>query len=243
MLFKNKYDLIFGIGEACSCSQILRKCQLQFFSYPYDWLFGSDILKKTKILTDNYNDFINKQDLEDTGDNNKDEKNLCEIYYNKSNSIYFNHDFACNEPFEKVYEEVKRKYDRRIKRQIAQFEQSNRVLVVYLQTPNNRDVIDGNTLLEVHQMLKNRFPNQEISLLYLFCEHGNKKIEYKKLSDNIYTAYFDYDAYNEKIPFETNRKILQKLFCKLKISTKFMTLTNLKKRNLYLIKCLFRGML
>ena len=243
MLFKKKYDLIFGIGEACSCSQILRKCRLQFFSYPYDWLFGSDILSKTKILTDNYKDFINKEDLEDTGKNNTDKKNLCEIYHNKRNNITFNHDFAYDKPFEETYKEVKTKYDRRINRQISQLEKSSNVLAVYLQTPNNGNIVKEEVLKEVYQTFKNRFPNQNISLLYLFCEHSNKKIEYKKLSDNIYTAYFDYDAYNKEFPYETNRQTLQKLFCKLKITTKFMNYNNFYKRILYLTKCLFRGML
>ena len=243
MLFKKKYDLIFGIGEACACSQILRKCQLQFFSYPYDWLWGSDIVTKTKILANNYKDFINKLDLEDTGNNNADKKNLCKVYRNIKNNIVFNHDFEYKYPFEESYKKVKTKYDRRIKRQIFQIEKSNKVLVVYLQAPNNNNIINENILLEVRQILQDRFPHQDISLLYLSCDHNNKKISYKNIFENIYVSSFDYDAYNKEIPHAVNGQILQKLFCKLKISTKFMTLKNLYKRNLYLAKCLFRGIL
>ena len=56
---------------------------------------------------------------------------------------------------------------------------------------------------------------------------------YKNIFENIYVSSFDYDAYNKEIPHAVNGQILQKLFCKLKISTKFMTLKNLYKRNLY----------
>lgn len=70
MLFETQYDLVFGIGGACSCSQILRKCCLQFNSYPYDWLFGADILTRVSILINDYKDFINFGDLEDTGHTN-----------------------------------------------------------------------------------------------------------------------------------------------------------------------------
>lgn len=56
---KEKYDLILSIGEACSCTQALRKSNLQIFSYPFDWLFGAsfetEVLSESiKILTADY---------------------------------------------------------------------------------------------------------------------------------------------------------------------------------------------
>ncbi len=243
MLFKKKYDLIFGIGEACSCSQILRKCHLQFFSYPYDWLYGSDILKRAQILANNYKDFLEFDDLEDAHFTNNDKHNLCEVYHNKNNGICFNHDFAYEKPLSETFDKVKEKYDRRIKRQLDQIEKSNNILVVYIQTPNNTNPIDDSILEETQKTLQSRFPKQRIMLLYLFCNHENKTITQEKVSDNIFKAYFDYDAYNRDFPYEVNRQILQKLFCKLKITTKFMTPTNLYKRCVYIIKCFFRGLL
>ena len=57
---KRSYDLIFGIGEACSCTQSLRDSGLQIFSYPLDWLFGLNFEGRMNILL---NDFIDKDDL------------------------------------------------------------------------------------------------------------------------------------------------------------------------------------
>ena len=57
-----KYDLIFSIGEACSCTEMLRKCRLQFYSYPFDWLFGSTFLNRIKMLCDDMKTFINKEE-------------------------------------------------------------------------------------------------------------------------------------------------------------------------------------
>ena len=136
MLFETQYDLVFGIGGACSCSQILMKCCLQFNSYPYDWLFGSDILTRVKILSNDYKDFINFEDFEDAGYDNKDKNNLCEAYHNKNNDITFNHDFAYGKPLIETYDAVQQKYERRIKRQIRQIENSENILVVYLQPPH-----------------------------------------------------------------------------------------------------------
>lgn len=243
MLLKKKYDLIFGIGEACSCSQILRKCRLQFFSYPFDWLFGSDILTRARVLTDNYRDFINYEDLEDFCMTNKDEHNLCEIYRNKKNDIHFNHDFAYGKPLSETYEAVRIKYDRRANRQISQIEKSKKILAVYVQTPDNRKPVDNNTLIEVYNTLKSRFPKQDINLLYLFCDHDKKIIKQETVQEGVYRFDFDYDAYNKELPYLVDRHILQRLFCKLKISTKFMTPKNFIRRCFYLTKCFFRRML
>ena len=240
MLFNKKYDLVFGIGEACSCSQVLRKCHLQFFSYPFDWLFGSDILTRVKILTDDYQNFMNIDDLEDTNQNNKDKKNLCEIYHNKSNDITFNHDFTYNQPLEKSYPEVQKKYNRRIKRQLNQIENSENVLVVYVQTPNNRNIIEDSVLTEVYDLLQKRFPNQNITLSYFFCNHDKKFPEYKMIKNNIIKTELDYDAYNKDFPYVVNSEILQKEFSKIKITGKFMSLKNLLRRYFFVAKCFFK---
>ena len=176
MIFETEYDLVFGIGGACSCTQILRKCCLQFNTYPFDWLFGTDILTRAKILTHHYRDFINFKDLEDAGYNNKDKNNLCEVYNNKRNGIVFNHDFAFGKPLTETYDAVKEKYDRRIKRQFWQIKNSKNVLVVYLQIPNDQAEIDDKMLLESHNILKDAFPEQNITLLYFYCNHGRKDV-------------------------------------------------------------------
>ena len=243
MLFNKKFDLIFSLGEACSCSQILRKCRLQFYSYPFDWLFGSDILTRAKILADDYKGFIDFEDLEDFGQTNKAPANLCEIYYNKKNNIHFNHDFAYGKTLQETYPKVREKYDRRAERQLKQIEQSNKILFVYVQIPPNREEVSDETLAEVRNVLQKRFPKQEITLLYLYCNYDNKNFELKEVSDEIVKAEYDYDGYIKELPYEVNRKALLKLFCKIKISTKFMDVKNLFRRLIFVTKSFFRGIL
>lgn len=43
--YEKKYDLIFSIGEACSCAEVLRESRLRFYSYPFDWLYGSTFFR------------------------------------------------------------------------------------------------------------------------------------------------------------------------------------------------------
>lgn len=242
-VLKEKYDLIFSLGEACSCTQILRKCHLQFYSYPFDWLFGADILARVNIIANNYDDFIKIDDLEDLNQTNRDKKNPCEIYKNKKNNICFNHDFKYNVPLEKSYPDVEKKYKRRAERQIEQIEASNTILAVYIQSPNTPNEIEDSKLIEALNILKNRFQDKKINLLYLYCNRENKEPSPKVINENIVKISFDYDGYNKDLPYVVNGKILQKIFCKLKITNKFVTTKNNLKRYFYLIKCFFRGML
>jgi len=57
------YDLIFSIGEACFCTQILRFNNLQEFSYPFDWMYGStfsEVQCDILYLTHDENSPLNK---------------------------------------------------------------------------------------------------------------------------------------------------------------------------------------
>lgn len=238
MLFDKKYDLVFGIGEACSCTQNLRKNKLQFSSYPYDWLFGMSLLNRVKLIADNYNHFIDYEDLQDAERRNRSKTNPCEVFYNTRNEIYFNHDFEYGKTLEETYPAVKEKYDRRISRLLEQIGKSKKVLVVYVQTPCNRDEEKDETLIEAEEILKNRFPEQEFALLYLFCDNNKKNYEIRNISSNVARVDFDYDAYDEKDPFSVNEEVLIKLFCKVKLTNKFLTAKNYWRRFFYRIKYL-----
>jgi len=241
MLFNTKYDLIFSIGGACSCSQVLRKCRLQYYSYPYDWLFGADMPTRVKILANNFQDFINFEDLKDAGYDNKDKKNLCEVYKNTRNGICFNHDFKYNKPLSQTYDAVKEKYKRRINRLISQIEKSKNVLVIYIQTPNNREEVDSAQLLECQKILKERFSKQNINLLYLYCNYDYKTPKREDISSEIVKISYDYDAHNKDAPFMVDIKSIQDIFCAFKITHKFMNIKNFIRRNIFLLKKFFNN--
>ena len=238
MLFNKKYDLVFSLGQACACTQTLRKFKLQFYSYPLDWLYGLNITERADILVNNYKDLLNYEDIEVTERNNNSNTNPCAVCFNKRNNIYFNHDFPLGKPAEETYPVIKEKYDRRIKRHLEQIEKSKKVLAVYLQAPNNRNEADDKTLIEVHSMLEKRFPKQEFTLLYLFCDHDKKDYELREISENVARIDFDYDAYSEDAPFSVNEDILVKVFYNVKITNKFVTVRNFWRRFFYRLKYL-----
>ena len=100
---KKTFDLIFGIGENCDTSLILRRNNLQTNSYPFDWLANSKFGNNIDIIINKFNDFFNKEDLEIVLNSNN-QVNDC--YYNKRNQLFFVHDFPIGKNFEKQYQFV-----------------------------------------------------------------------------------------------------------------------------------------
>ena len=232
-----KYDLMFSIGQACSCSMILRKLGLQFSSYPFDWVYGSTLVGRCEIINNDFKNFINKEDLVDTGKNNGDPKNTCQIYSNSNNKIGFNHDFEVDVPFDIEYEKVKAKYERRSTRLLSRINESENVLVVYLQVPNCTDIISDEELITAQKILANKFSTTNIDLLYINAcnKHGISK---ENVNNNIIKISFDYDAYNKEIPYEVNNKELKKQLKSLKITNKYKNRFNL--RNWKFLKNIFK---
>lgn len=219
--FRNeKFDLFISLGSACASALILKKCKLRLFSSPFDWLYGSNIVDRAKILANDFEDFINKEDLIylDTREHPEPRK----IYKNTKNGLVFNHDFSYTNSLNEDYPKVFEKYTRRANRLLTAIEKSNSACFVYIQNPNEREEILNKELIEAQQTLAKRFPNTRIYLLHLFCERGLELKNAGKnfVSDDILQFRFDYDAYNEEFPYTTNNKKLRKLFRKYKLTWK-----------------------
>ncbi|MCQ2743326.1 MAG: papain-like cysteine peptidase [bacterium] len=232
-----KYDLIFSIGQACSCSMLLRKLGLQFSSYPFDWVYGSTLIGRCEIINDDFKNYINKEDLINTGKNNGVLKHPCQIYENSKNKIGFNHDFEVNVPFDIEYEKVKAKYERRSTRLLSRINESENVLVVYLQVPNCTDIISDEDLITAQEILANKFSATNIDLLYVNAckKYGLRK---ENVNNNIIKVSFDYDAYNKEVPYAVNVKELKKQLKSLKITNKYKNIFDL--RNWKFLKNIFK---
>ena len=110
---KRKFDLIFSIGTRCFTSLLLRQNNLQVASFPFDWLAYVQYKQALEFLTNNFENFLNKEDLElYTESFNPFHYN----YLNKRTGIMFGHDFPVNEDFDKQFEIVKAKYQKRSSR-------------------------------------------------------------------------------------------------------------------------------
>lgn len=198
-----KYDVIFSLGAACLCSQMLRKKNLQFCSYPLDWVSGGNFAFRVDLLVSDFKDFFNKEDLFFTGESNGQEEHPCEVCLNKRTGMGFPHDFPFGVDFETAYPTVKEKYDRRIKRLIDNIEKSRDILIVYVVPPvENQEKTPNAVLQECHDKITTRFPDKNIDILYISCaaEHSEENI-----GQHIKTITFDFDRPDGIPPFDVRK--------------------------------------
>ena len=141
---KKKFDLFVSIGAACSCSNALRVSNLQFRSYPFDWISGADFNKRIQLLTNDFEDWLNINSMEYIAE--REHPVPSKIYKNTKTGIIFSHDFPKDKEINESFNDVKVKYDRRIKRLIKQIETSKKVLFVYTMTADSDEIINDSEL-------------------------------------------------------------------------------------------------
>jgi len=224
---KKKYDFIFGIGEACSCSSSLRSANLQLRSFPFDWIFGSDFLKRIDIINKHFENFITKENLVYMG-NNGIEEHLCDIYTDKSNDLVFNHDFLSGKNFDEEFINVQNKYKRRSDRFFEYLNKSQKTLAVWVGTPGkirvyhtDEDFVNG------YKSLKNGLNIQNLDLLVFTYDEKIpfKNLKYEKISENIEKYTFNYHlAFHKGKPladYVVDDKLMKKILKKYELNMSF----------------------
>lgn len=203
MIRNKQYDLIFSMGAACSCTESLRISGLQIFSYPFDWLYGSNFAGRVDILLSEFFRYIEKEDLQNLNTCNGDLKNPCDVYHNSFNGITFNHDFPYQIPLDKSYDDVKKKYKRRIARLLNNIEKANEILIVYLEIPNEKNKLDNNyVLIDAMRKIKEKYPDKNFDLLY-FIQNGDLEFLHyteEQIANNIIKVIGNYKEVRENAP-------------------------------------------
>lgn len=248
---KKTYDLIFSIGEACSCTVALRDSKLQEKSYPFDWLYGSTFNERINLLTSKFEHFLEIDSLEYI--DSRISPKPFDIYRNKKNGLVFNHDFTFGIPLLESYKDVKLKYERRINRLLEHISKAKKVLIVYIKTPEVGNIIkDKSRLIEALQILSETFENTEFDILTLTNDSdmrfGDVKIENSHC--NITNLTLNYKSQNkEDEEYMTNSQALRMVFSTYKLSNvlkskliigDFIEIKKLKRGvGLYLFKIMF----
>ena len=216
---KNKYDLIFSLGEACSCTQALRKSDLQYASYPLDWLFGSNFNGRMDILVSDFNKFIEQSDLQYS----YSERSIsCDAYLNNKNQITFNHDFPTGVPLEESYPMVAEKYQRRINRLLDNIKNADSVLIVYIETPNNKNHTSDKDIICGWEKIKEKYFNKKIDLLYFMNDTTlpPKSVKKENITPNItkVTANYKNQAPNV-VPYAVDNDVLKSVLKQYSLKT------------------------
>ena len=231
------YDFIFGIGETCPCSETLRSCGLQFESYPLDWLYGGDFDTRVKLLLDDFTNFINKEDLEKIGE--RESPLPCDIYKNNYNKIVFNHDFPLHRDLRETYQVVSEKYTRRIERLYKNIERSNKILIVYIESPTTKHKVRHikRFLKKYYPLLTDKFKNKLIDVVYVTNRQwmfpAILKTKFLKNCVLIRTNYQKQPDCKNGIkpePYEVDLNILKQLFKNISLNRKIIKQQNMLEK-------------
>lgn len=213
---REHYDLAFGLGMACSCSQTLRAAGLQHLSFPYDWLtltdnsmesYAGDLPRRAEEVAGGFpgwfqpDDFRHLATLPELGR---------ELYCVDRMKLLFNHDFHLGTPYEQAFAEVNAKYRRRIDRLIELIHAAKRVLVVRVDRPDVDFATSTEDCRLARAILAQAFPSVCFDLFALSCENGRAYGERRteRLEDGITRVTFDYrDHTPGSPPYQVDLKL------------------------------------
>lgn len=202
------YDFIFSLGAACSCSQSLRLANLQFASFPCDWLWGGSPTARARALIDGFGSLLDETRLVRHGIPWKLEH---EPWRDVETGIVFKHDFDWNTPLAETLPAVREKYARRLRRLDELIGASKSVLVVWINPPNCAEARPSE-FAEVARLLSAKWPSVGFELLVMRSERGRPFAERTdETADGVRTVSWDYDDGREA--FIDNQKMAAFLAC------------------------------
>lgn len=199
---KKKYDLAFGIGMACSCSESLRRAGLQYLSFPGDWTgpvwsdeTHPEIVRELPVRgrtlvcppSDFFapEDFLNLHIVSNTGR---------EVYVDRRTRYLFNHDFPVGCDLTSELPKVAEKYRRRYERLLSLIRASKRVLVLRVDRPNAAEPTPTEDAREVIDLFNKTFAPTRFEMLILSYEKGCSPKDMKEvaLAEDLTRWTFDY---------------------------------------------------
>ena len=192
MLFNKYFDLIFSIGEDCACTSYLRKFNLQDFSYPFDWLTGSDFQTRINLLLNDFDKFCEYSDFEKLEKSNSDDVDSAnDSYLNTHYGLMFFHDFNSEYDFENAYKIVSEKYRRRIARLFDNIENSQDILLVWWSRDKHLRKED---VENAYSDLKRKFADKNLYILII--EFAEEYQEDLLLNGHILIVRYDNISYS-----------------------------------------------
>ena len=192
------YDLAFGLGPACSCSQTLRKAGLQLLSFPYDWigphtdLYDRDVSRRTDQICNEFAGWFNPADFEPAGSSDQSGK---DHYFNRRLQLIFLHDFIKGSSFEEAFPAVQAKYRRRIARLLELIRQSRRVLLARVDRPDVPCRTPTEECLYARRRLMEKFAPTVFDVVVLSHEEGRPfdQLVEERPAEGVTRLRFDYD--------------------------------------------------
>ena len=222
---KTKYDLVFGLGNACSCTETIRKAGLQLLSFPYDWITDActqpadamhEILPRVREVCAGFTGWFAKDEfqfLQSIPSNRKD------AYINRRMNMIFNHDFPTGTPYDQAFEAVQTRYRRRASRLLELIRTSSRVLVIRMDRPNQLAPTSVEDCLRARHSFECAFTPVKFDFFLFNYEKGRRFRD--RIVEDVEPGFtriaFDYRSYGDEKPeyqvdIRTTGRILSKRF-------------------------------
>ena len=147
-----RYRRVISLGYFCSTALELQRYGLRDGSYPLDWNI-SPIEPTLSMIASGFHGFLELENLEPQDGR----------VYDSGSGIFVYNSFDLARPIPEQYDEVRRRYDRRIER-FAQAITRPTLFVRYIDGPDEFDFLDANmdTVLDV---LRRSNPHNDLVLL------------------------------------------------------------------------------
>lgn len=214
---KEEYEFIVSLGAACACSDIIRNCELQEFSYPFDWVYGSSLKERIQLIVNDFKDWFNKEDFQKIGQRLNPEP--CDIYENKKTNIVYNHDFDLGITFEQAFSIAQARYKRRTDRMLKNIENSKDILFLYIDLPTQKNPYTFDYLTECISILQKKYPNKNITIKYFY--NAEKEFYYtEKTGIEIFADNYKSQKDNS-LPDDIDKKIIIKKLSNVKLKRNF----------------------
>ena len=195
MTRQRNYDLAVSLGGACGCSKSLRNANLQFASFPFDWLNGATLRDRADLISCGFAGW-----LED-GLDKRPEPDGCigeSHWQDRRYGFGLLHDFDRKTPMETALPGVKEKYARRAAHLFRLVGESRRVLLVWTDVPTSPPASDAD-LKYLQDAFRTRWPNVTFDMLNLKYRAGVAlKDRLVREKDGLRIVEFDYKDRREK---------------------------------------------
>lgn len=217
MEMKRKYDLVFGFGLACGCSQSLRRAKLQYLSFPGDWTSplaeGAGrpapdcvLRHRVDVLCDGDADFFKPEDFFFERSVESTQK---DVYINRRTRYIFNHDFPIGGDFAANLPKVAAKYARRRERLFELIGRSRRVLAVCVDIPGGKNPVSLDDCRYARERLNRRFPSAKFDFCLLSDEPGRSfaKRTFEEVEPGLFHLSFGFLDPTHALPNQPDLKL------------------------------------
>jgi len=163
--------IFISLGSDCSTAYQLNLNKLRTSAYPFDWVRCNDFNTTVDCIENNFEHFLNQTDLQTIPSEKNNHPYMQDDQFdtstyglkvvNKKNNIRFYHDFLHN--LSEEYEDVRKKYDRRIKRFYETLEGKKRIVFVRVE----RSEIPEKTIRRFNNVIQKYTNNYSLCVVVL----------------------------------------------------------------------------